>query len=131
MEEHCAAYGQALGTAFQVIDDVLDYAGDAELLGKNLGDDLAEGKPTLPLIRAMRQSGPADRELLRSAIEQGGLSRIDAVISAVERAGAIDYTSRRAQEEALRAGEALAALPASPYRDALEALAKFAVSRTY
>ena len=96
-----------------------------------MGDDLAEGKPTLPLIHALRESGDADRALLREAIEQGGLSRIDAVIDAVERTGAIDYTARRAQMEAVRAGEALTALPASPYRDALDALARFAVSRTF
>ncbi len=130
-EQCLSRYGLHLGVAYQLVDDVLDYRGSEDEIGKNLGDDLSEGKPTLPLIHAMRQSADPDRGLIREAIEQGGLSRIDAVVAAVERSGAIDYTARRAQEEARRAGEALAGLPASPYRDALGALAEFAVCRTY
>jgi len=130
-QEALGRYGLHLGVAYQLVDDVLDYRGAADQIGKNVGDDLAEGKPTLPLIHALRAGGEPDRALLREAIEQGGLSRIDAVIGAVERAGAIDYTARRAQEEALRAGEALHAIPISPFREALEALARFAVSRSY
>ena len=131
VEESLATYGLHLGIAYQLIDDVLDYRGEAEAIGKNVGDDLAEGKPTLPLIHALRQSNAQDRALIRSAIEHGGLSRIDAVIDAVERTGAIDYTARRAREEAARAGEALTILPASPYRDALEALVRFAIGRSH
>jgi octaprenyl-diphosphate synthase len=131
VEEALAAYGLHLGIAYQLIDDVLDYHGEAEAIGKNVGDDLAEGKPTLPLIHAMRQSNAEDRALIRAAIEQGGLSRIDDVIAAVERTGAIAYTADRARHEAERAGQALSMLPASAYRDALESLAVFAVTRTH
>ena len=131
VEQGLAGYGRHLGIAYQLVDDVLDYCGAADAIGKNVGDDLAEGKPTLPLIHALAEASPPDRALLRAAIEDGGLSRIEAVVAAVERTGAIDYTARRAQDEARRAGEALEALPTSPFRDALEALADFAVARTY
>ena len=130
VEQALARYGLHLGVAYQLVDDVLDYEGASDEIGKNVGDDLAEGKPTLPLIQAMREGTESDRRLIRNAIEQGGLGEIESVVGAVERAGAIDYTARRAQEEARRAGEALRAIPTSPYRDALEALAEFAVART-
>jgi octaprenyl-diphosphate synthase len=131
VESALAAYGLHLGIAYQLVDDVLDYHGEAEAIGKNVGDDLAEGKPTLPLIHALRESNPEDRALIRNAIEQGGLSHINEVIAAVERTGAIDYTADRARNEAARAREALVALPASTFRDALEALAMFAISRSH
>ena len=131
VERSLADFGRHIGVAYQLVDDVLDYRGSANEIGKNVGDDLAEGKPTLPLIYALRCSDDADQALIRNAIENGGLENIDAVIAAVERTGAIDYTSRRARDEARCAGEALAALPVSSFRDSLEALAEFAVSRTY
>ena len=126
-----ATYGMHLGTAFQLIDDVLDYQADAQSLGKNIGDDLAEGKPTLPLIHAMREGAPGHRQLLREAIKNGGLDRIDAVIAAIESTGSIAYTARQAEDEARRAQQALAAIPDSPYKQSLLDLAHFSVHRTH
>jgi len=131
VETALAAYGMHLGTAFQLVDDVLDYSADAETMGKNIGDDLAEGKPTLPLIHVMREGSEAERALVREAIEKGGLDRIEAVRDAIESTGAIAYTARSARAEAERAIDTLSRLPASPYRDALHALAEFSVSRSY
>ncbi len=130
-EAAMAAYGMHLGTAFQLIDDVLDYQADAQALGKNIGDDLAEGKPTLPLIHAMREGAPAHQRLLREAIKNGGLDRIDAVIAAIESTGSIAYTARQAEDEARRAQQALAAIPDSPYKQSLLDLAHFSVHRTH
>ena len=129
-QEALAAYGRQLGTAFQLIDDVLDYAGSADEIGKNIGDDLIEGKPTLPLIQAMRAGDSAQRSLIREAIEQGGLDRIEEVHAAVENTGAITYTRRLARAEADRAIESLRCLPNSDYKAALQALADFAVERS-
>ncbi|MEW6353182.1 MAG: octaprenyl diphosphate synthase [Pseudomonadota bacterium] len=131
IERALAEYGMHLGTAFQLIDDVLDYSATAEELGKNIGDDLAEGKPTLPLIYAQRSGSAQQAGVIRHAIENGGLENIDAVIGAIESTGAITYTARSASAEADKAMQALAQLPASTYRDALQALAEFAVKRTY
>ncbi len=131
VEQALAGYGMHLGTAFQLIDDVLDYGASSEETGKNIGDDLAEGKPTLPLIYAMRHGTPQQAALIRSAIEQGALDHIGAVQRAVESSGALAYTARSAKQEAERARAALFALPASPYKDALHALAEFSVNRTY
>jgi octaprenyl-diphosphate synthase len=131
LEAPLAAFGLHLGTAYQLVDDVLDYFGTPEIIGKNVGDDLAEGKPTLPLIRTLQDCDDATRDLIRAAVRNGGLEHIDAVVQAVERSGAIDYTARRARDEARQAGEALEALPNSPFRDALAALADFAVARTF
>ncbi len=131
VETALAAYGMHLGTAFQLVDDVLDYSADAETMGKNIGDDLAEGKPTLPLIHVMRAGSEAERALVREAIEKGGLDHIEAVRDAIESTGAIAYTARSARAEAERAIDTLSRLPASPYRDALHALAEFSVSRSY
>ncbi|WP_297526661.1 octaprenyl diphosphate synthase [Thiohalobacter sp.] len=131
VETALAAYGMHLGTAFQLVDDVLDYSADAETMGKNIGDDLAEGKPTLPLIHVMREGSEAERALVREAIEKGGLDHIEAVRDAIESTGAIAYTARSARAEAERAIDTLSRLPASPYRDALHALAEFSVSRSY
>ena len=131
-QEHALArYGLHLGIAYQLVDDVLDYRGSADDIGKNVGDDLAEGKPTLPLIHAMRTGTPGQSAVIRKAIERGGLDHIDAVIDAVESTGAITYTARAAAAEADSALEALTEVPPSPYRDALESLAEFSVSRTY
>lgn len=131
IEEAMATYGMHLGTAFQLIDDVLDYSADATETGKNIGDDLAEGKPTLPLIYVLRKGNPEQVAVVRRAIEQGGRDDIDAVQKAIESVGAIAYTAQSARSAADRAMQALQTLPASPYRDALYALAEFSVSRTY
>jgi octaprenyl-diphosphate synthase len=130
-EEAIATYGVHLGTAFQLIDDVLDYSGDRASIGKNLGDDLAEGKATLPLIHAMKRGTREQATLIRRAIENGGLDELGAVLDAIRGTGALDYARAQARAEAHAACEALAALPASPYRDHLLALADFAVTRTY
>lgn len=130
-EQAMAAYGMHLGTAFQLIDDVLDYSASAEQMGKNIGDDLAEGKPTLPLIYAMRNGRPEQAQVVREAIEKGGRDNIEAVMAAVESTGAIDYTARSARDEAHKAAAALENIPASPYRDAMLALAEFSVNRKY
>lgn len=130
-EQALAAYGMYLGTAFQLIDDALDYSSSAEELGKNIGDDLAEGKPTLPLLYTMHNGNEAQRALIRSVIEEGGKDRINEVIAAIESTGAIAYTSRSAQIEADKAIAQLANIPDSPYKEALVALARFAVSRSH
>jgi octaprenyl-diphosphate synthase len=123
------AYGQNLGTAFQLVDDALDYDASPEELGKNLGDDLAEGKPTLPLIYAMEKGTDAERDMIRGAIEAGGLDRLDEIQAVVESTGALQYTAARAQEAADKAIEALAGIPDSDYKQALIAIADFAVKR--
>jgi octaprenyl-diphosphate synthase len=126
-----ARYGRHLGTAYQLIDDVLDYQSDAESLGKNLGDDLAEGKPTLPLIHALKHCDAITGRLIRGAIEGGGLADLDKVLAAIESTGGLQYTARLAQTEADQALAALAALPESPYKDGLAELACFAVERKH
>ena len=130
-EQAMASYGMHLGTAFQLIDDVLDYSASAEDMGKNVGDDLAEGKPTLPLIHAMRMGSAEETAVIREAIEQGGLENIDQVLAAIESTGAIAYTSRAAREEADKAIKALAVIPDSPYKEAMRVLADFAVNRAF
>jgi len=130
-EAAMAKYGLHLGLAFQLIDDALDYQGDDKELGKNVGDDLAEGKPTLPLIHAMREGNTAQRELIRKAIIDGGLEKMDAVAEIIESTGSIAYTARRAEQEADLARAALSAIPDSPYKQALEALAHFSVHRRH
>ena len=119
MEDACAVYGQALGTAFQVIDDVLDYAGDAEVMGKNLGDDLREGKTTLPLIAAMQRGTSSQKDIIREAIESGGLSMLDQVVHIVKTTGALDVARQAATQEAQRAIVAAKLLPPGPYTDCL------------
>ena len=130
VEEGLAAYGRHLGTAYQLVDDMLDYEGSPSEIGKNVGDDLAEGKPTLPLIYAMRHGTAEQADAVRAAVREGGRSRIKEVLVAVESTGAIAYTSRAAQAEASSAISALEAVPASPYRDALQTLAEFSVVRS-
>ena len=129
-EDAIARYGVHLGTAFQLIDDVLDYSSSSEDMGKNVGDDLAEGKPTLPLIHAMEQGDEAQSALIRKAIEQGGYDMIDEVQAVIQQTGALDYTRRVAQQEADKAIEQLAHLPESEYKQALEILALFSVQRS-
>ena len=126
-----ADYGRHLGIAFQLADDALDYDGSAEAIGKNIGDDLAEGKPTLPLIHCMANADESGRAMLRSAIEDGGRERIDAVADAIARTGSIAYTRALAEQEAEHAERALEAFPDSDFRTALGSLARFAVGRNH
>lgn len=130
-EQRLASFGLHLGTAFQLIDDVLDYSGSSEDLGKNVGDDLAEGKPTLPLIYAMKHGSPEQTELIKDAIVNGGLERIDEVVAAINSTGALDYTESLAKAESDAALKALEGLEDSPYRDALAALARLSVERNH
>ena len=129
VEEGLAAYGMHLGTAFQVIDDVLDYSGEAGETGKSLGDDLAEGKPTLPVIRAMQAAGPRERALVRRAILDGGREGFAPVLAAIRASGALDYAREVATREAEVAAGALRGLAASPCRNSLLELADFSVTR--
>jgi len=131
IEQAMARFGMHLGTAFQLIDDALDYGSSSEDIGKNIGDDLAEGKPTLPLIHAMRNGTPEQVKAIRTAIEKGGREGIDTVMEAIESTRAIAYTAQSAQDEADLAIEALAELPAGPYKEALYGLADFSVNRSY
>ncbi|HXH03951.1 MAG TPA: octaprenyl diphosphate synthase [Candidatus Competibacteraceae bacterium] len=130
-EQGLARYGLHLGTAFQLVDDLLDYSASSEAIGKNVGDDLAEGKPTLPLIYAMRVGDAESVAIIRQAIAQGGRDRIDVVTRAIESTGAIAYTARLAREQAELAVRALDGMAPSPYKDALIGLAEFSVSRTF
>lgn len=131
VEQAMAAYGMHLGTAFQLIDDVLDYTADAEEMGKNVGDDLAEGKPTLPLIIAIQRSNADIATILRLAIEQGGLEQIDTIMHAIQQTEAIAYTMDLAKRETQLAIEQLDCLPESDYRQALTTLAWFAINRSH
>jgi octaprenyl-diphosphate synthase len=131
VEQAMVAYGRHLGTAFQLVDDSLDYTADGAELGKNVGDDLAEGKPTLPLIYAMAHSSVDDTARLRLAVENGGVEELEAVTRAIESAGGLEYTARLARREADLAIDALSRLPESAYLGSLRALADFAVGRSY
>jgi len=130
VEAALARYGKHLGIAFQLIDDALDYRGDSESLGKNIGDDLAEGKPTLPLIHALKHGDAGAAAMIRAAIENGGAEDQGPILALVASSGGLEYTAKLAEEEAARAREALEEVPASKFRDALAELARFAVSRT-
>jgi len=130
-EQAMAAYGMHLGTAFQLIDDVLDYSSSSSEMGKNVGDDLAEGKPTLPLIYVMRNGTEAQSEIVRKAIEQGGLDYIDEVLAAIHETGAIDYAEQTAKKEAELAIKHLTHLADSHYKEALIGLAEFSVDRLF
>lgn len=131
-EEHAMArYGMHLGTAFQLVDDMLDYTASSEEMGKNVGDDLAEGKPTLPLIVALRHSSGETAQMLRDSIAHGGLENLSHIIQAIRDTDALNYTAALAQREAQLAIEHLNYLPASPYREALVALAWFSTNRTH
>jgi octaprenyl-diphosphate synthase len=129
IEEACATYGQAIGTAFQLIDDVLDYDGASAEMGKNIGDDLREGKATLPLIAAMQHSSEADAAIVRHAIEQGSTDALAQVIEVVGKSGALEVARQAAQAEAQRAIDAISVLPASEYRSALIQLGTQLLSR--
>lgn len=122
-------YGKHLGLAFQLVDDALDYTGDAEAMGKNVGDDLAEGKPTLPLIYAMTNTAETEKQVVRQAIRKGGLEELPKILEIVQASGAIDYTMAQAREQAVLAKQCLAAIGESPYRTALDLLTDLAVER--
>lgn len=130
-EAAMAKYGMYLGTAFQLIDDVLDFSGDPNEIGKNLGDDLAEGKPTLPLLYAMRHGSETQAQLIRQAIEHGGMDNLHAVVDAVRETGALTHVTNLARQEADAACAAISHLPVSNYHEALVELSAFAVRRTY
>ncbi len=130
-EDALGDYGMHLGTAFQIIDDVLDYSGSSDVIGKNVGDDLAEGKPTLPLLFAMKHGNPEQAEVIRNAIKQGDASRFDEILAIVRGTGALDHARRQAESEAELARSALAVIPDSQYKTALLELSAFAVSREY
>lgn len=124
-------YGKYLGTAFQLIDDVMDYTSDGDDMGKNVGDDLAEGKPTLPLLHAMRNTTPENAQMIREAIEtSNGLERLDDILTVMKEAGSLEYTTQKALKEADKAIAELAVLPESEYKEALITLAHVAVNRT-
>ena len=128
-ETAMVTYGQNLGAAFQLVDDALDYNASADELGKNLGDDLAEGKATLPLIYAMQQADPEDKKLIRNAIIEGGLDQLEKITAIIETTGALEYTARRAQEAADTAIAALSDIPDSDHKQALIAIAEFSIQR--
>ena len=129
IEQACASYGQALGTAFQIIDDVLDYAGDAQEMGKNLGDDLREGKCTLPLIAAMQRGTPEQAAIVRAAIEQGSTEQLTAVVDIVRSTGALDVAREAAHAEARRAIDAINVLPSNLHTASLLQLASQLLER--
>jgi octaprenyl-diphosphate synthase len=131
LEEALARFGRELGAAFQVADDVLDYDADADTLGKNVGDDLAEGKPTLPLILARRHVGTAGQERIDEAIRQGGLEHIEEIVGLIRGCGALDESREAARGRAAAAAESIAALDDSPWKDAMLTLASYSVSRNH
>ena len=130
-EQELARYGMHLGTAFQLIDDVLDYSSGSDVTGKRMGDDLAEGKPTLPLIRALSKAAPDDQAVIRGAIASGGRDQVDAVLAVIQRTKALEYARAQAEQETTMAIRAVESLPPSAHRDALIELARFAVERKY
>src|ERR1700730_16494253 len=125
-----ADYGRHLGTAYQLVDDVLDYRSNPTERGKNLGDDLAEGKPTLPLIHALKHGNEPQRAAIRLAIEKGGLAQLEPIVAAIEATGGLEYTAKLARGESQQALSALDPLPGSTYKDGLIALARFSVEHT-
>lgn len=131
LEDALGAYGMHLGTAFQIIDDVLDYSGETDVIGKNVGDDLAEGKPTLPLLFAMKHGTPDEAALIRAAILEGDSTHFQQISNIVRRTGALEHARHQAKAEAELANTAVAFLPDSQYKDALLELSAFAVSREF
>jgi octaprenyl-diphosphate synthase len=129
--EAAAEYGRSLGTAFQLIDDVLDYSGNATDIGKNVGDDLREGKPTLPLIYLMQNGTQDQQALVRACIENGDEQHFDEILTAITSSGALDYTKRKAEQAAQRASASIAGLPHSQFKDSLLQLCAFAVDRNH
>ena len=132
-ENACAAYGRHLGAAFQLADDILDYAGDTAVLGKNVGDDLREGKPTLPLIYVLEHGSDSEKAMVRAAIENGGIDQthpdFNTILTAITSGGALEYTRQLAQREVTAAKSALAFLPESEYKQVLLGLADYALAR--
>lgn len=131
IEQAMANYAMHLGSAFQLVDDLLDYSASSETIGKNIGDDLAEGKATLPLIYAMRHGDAQQAQIIREAIEQGQRNKIEDIIAIIEQTGAINYTSQAAQNEVNQAKKALSIIADSEYKQALIGLAEFSINRTY
>jgi octaprenyl-diphosphate synthase len=131
LEDALASYGRHIGAAFQLIDDALDYTADADELGKNIGDDLAEGKPTLPLIYVLEQGTDAQKEVIKRAIETEGIQLLKEVTDIIQSTGAIDFTAETAKEEAKKAQQAISQLPESAAKSALIALADLAVNRKH
>ena len=131
VEDALADYGMALGMAFQIADDVLDYVSDADTMGKNVGDDLAEGKPTLPLIHALHHADAESAQTIRRVIETGGLDSLDRVVAAIRDSGALDYSLARAQAQADLAHDALSRLPHTAARACLDVLARYAIQRDH
>ena len=131
VEQAMTNYAMHLGSAFQLVDDLLDYSESSDTIGKNIGDDLAEGKATLPLIYAMRQGNAQQAHIIREAIEQGQRDKIDDIISIIKQTGAIDYTAQAAQNEITQAKSALTSIADSDYKQALIGLADFAINRNY
>lgn len=129
LEESCADFGRSLGTAFQLVDDLLDYEGNSNELGKNVGDDLREGKPTLPLIHVMANGTTAERDLVREAIVNGHTEQFEPIMAAIGRTGALDYARERARLEAQAASEAIADLPASDFKQALLYFSTYSIRR--
>ena len=131
VEKALQEYGKHLGTAFQLVDDILDYTADAKEMGKNVGDDLSEGKPTLPLIHAMKHGNETQKQLIRDAIVHcNGMDHLDDILAAIEETGALAYTQQKAEIEADIAIKCLDLLPASPYKEALISLAHIAANRS-
>lgn len=129
LQDAMHAYGHHLGLAFQLVDDVLDYTADSDVSGKNVGTDLAEGKPTLPLIHAMREGSDAERDLIRDAIRHGRVDQLENVLKAVESTGAIPYTRALAERHSRLAEQSLGEVPDSPYKKAMIELARFNTNR--
>ena len=130
-EDAMANFGLHLGNAFQLVDDALDYSAEADQLGKNIGDDLAEGKPTLPLILAMQLGTDSQKEMIKKAIIEGGIEHLTEITKVIRETGALENTIQQAEKEIVLAEEMLELLPATPYRDALHNLAKLSIKRTY
>jgi octaprenyl-diphosphate synthase len=130
LQKALAKFGKHVGTAYQLVDDVLDYRSNPEERGKNLGDDLAEGKPTLPLIHAMKNGTEAQRSVIREAIEKGGIGQLDQIVAAIDATGGLEYTAKLARTELDKALAALSDVPQSPYKVGLASLARFAVEHT-
>jgi octaprenyl-diphosphate synthase len=126
-----AQFGKHMGIAFQLIDDVLDLSGNPEEIGKNLGDDLAEGKPTLPLLYAMKKGSDQQKNIIRAAIENGGLTELESVLNAVQDTKALEYVKQLAREEIEQGEKLIQHIPSSEYKDALLALTQFVTSRDY
>jgi octaprenyl-diphosphate synthase len=131
LEQQLAEFGRQLGTAFQVADDVLDYTADADTLGKNIGDDLAEGKPTLPLILGRKSLEPAQQAIIDETIRKGGIERLEEIVDLIQRSGALEDSMDVARRRAQAATQAISSLPASEWKDAMTSLASYSVSREY